>query len=156
MIAFTLNDKTVTTDVAANTPLLWVIRDAFKLKGTKFGCGAGLCGACTVHVDGIARRSCILPVAEIEGTVVRTIEGLGTPESLHPLQAVWHERNVSQCGYCQPGQIMAAAALLADNPTPDAATVRAAMAGNLCRCGCYGRIQEAILAVAGSDIGRQT
>jgi len=151
MIAFTLNGDAVTTDTDPETPLLWVVRDAFKLKGTKFGCGAGLCGACTVHVDGAAQRSCILPVEWVKGRDVRTIEGLGAPDNLHPLQVAWHDHNVSQCGYCQPGQIMSAAALLAENPTPDARDVREAMAGNLCRCGCYGRILDAILTVADAE-----
>ncbi|MEZ5595695.1 MAG: (2Fe-2S)-binding protein [Pseudomonadales bacterium] len=152
MIEFTLNGKTVSTNDSPDTPLLWVVRDTFKLKGSKFGCGAGLCGACTMHVDGAATKTCVLPVGAVAGKAVLTIEGLGTPDNLHPLQAAWHELSVPQCGYCQSGQIMAAAALLATNPHPDAQAVEAAMAGNICRCGCYTRIKRAILEVAGSNL----
>lgn len=148
MIEFTLNDNVVRFDDDPETPLLWVIRDHFKLKGSKFGCGAGLCGACTMHVDGVATKTCILPVAAVTGKSVTTIEGLGTPEALHPLQAAWIENNVPQCGYCQSGQIMAAAALLNQNPGATVSEIESAMAGNLCRCGCYPRIKEAILSVA--------
>jgi len=152
MIEFELNGAVVRTDDAPDTPLLWVVRDTFKLKGSKFGCGAGLCGACTMHVDGVAVRTCVMPVASVAGRQVRTIEGLGTPDAMHPLQTAWVELSVPQCGYCQSGQIMTAAALLADNPTPTAADVDAAMQGNICRCGCYPRIKKAILAVADSDL----
>lgn len=152
MIEFTLNGKTVSTNDSPDTPLLWVVRDTFKLKGSKFGCGAGLCGACTMHVDGAATKTCVLPVGAVAGKAVLTIEGLGTPDNLHPLQAAWHELSVPQCGYRQSGQIMAAAALLATNPHPDAQAVEAAMAGNICRCGCYTRIKRAILEVAGSNL----
>jgi isoquinoline 1-oxidoreductase alpha subunit len=152
MIEFKLNGKTVTTDDDPNTPLLWVVRDTFKLKGSKFGCGAGLCGACTMHIDGVATRTCIMPVATVAGREVTTIEGLGTPDNLHPLQAAWHALSVPQCGYCQSGQIMSAAALLAENPSPTEADVDAAMAGNICRCGCYVRIKDAILAAAQGDL----
>ncbi len=148
MIRFVLNGKTVETDDAPDTPLLWVVRDTFRLKGSKYGCGAGLCGACTMHVDGNATRTCVLPVSAVAGREVTTIEGLGTPDALHPLQAAWVEHSVPQCGYCQSGQIMTAAALLEGNPNPTAAEVESAMAGNLCRCGCYPRIKAAILAVA--------
>ena len=147
MIEFTLNGSTVQTDDAADTPLLWVVRDTFGLKGSKFGCGAGLCGACTMHVDGQAVRTCILPVSAVAGKAITTIEGLGTPDSLHPLQEAWADHSVPQCGYCQSGQIMSAAALLSENPNPSAAEVETAMAGNICRCGCYPRIKGAILAV---------
>lgn len=149
MIEFELNGAIVQTDDAPDTPLLWVIRDSFKLKGSKFGCGAGLCGACTMHLDGAAVRTCVLPVAAVAGKRITTIEGLGTPDDLHPLQAAWIEHSVPQCGYCQSGQIMSAAAMLADNPTPSPAEVESTMAGNICRCGCYPRIKKAILSVAG-------
>lgn len=152
MIEFTLNGETVRTDDAPDTPLLWVVRDTFKLKGSKFGCGAGLCGACTMHINGAAVRTCMLPISSVAGRDVTTIEGLGTPDNLHPLQAAWHELSVPQCGYCQSGQIMTAAAFLADNPSPSATDVDAAMAGNICRCGCYGRIKEAILQVGGAAL----
>ena len=148
MIRFTLNGEAVETDLAPDTPLLWAVRDGFGLKGSKFGCGAGLCGACTMHVDGEAVRTCILPLAAVAGKVVTTIEGLGTPEDPHPLQEAWVAHSVPQCGYCQSGQIMSAAALLARNAAPTGEEVERAMAGNLCRCGCYPRIKEAILASA--------
>ena len=148
MIEFMLNGQAVQTADDPDTPLLWVVRDTFKLKGTKFGCGAALCGACTMHVDGAAVRTCTLPVRAVAGKDVTTIEGLGTPDDLHPLQEKWVELSVPQCGYCQPGQIMSAAALLSANPQPTEAEVETAMAGNICRCGCYPRIKSAILAVA--------
>jgi len=148
MITFSLNGKSVTTQDDPSTPLLWVVRDTFKLKGSKFGCGAGLCGACTMHVDGQAMRTCVTPISAVANKAITTIEGLGTPEDLHPLQAAWHEHSVPQCGYCQSGQIMSAAALLANNPNPSEEDVDNAMAGNICRCGCYPRIKKAILSVA--------
>jgi isoquinoline 1-oxidoreductase alpha subunit len=151
MVQFILNGEPVETGTAEDTPLLWVLRDSFKLKGTKFGCGAGLCGACTVHVDGAATRSCVLPLAAVAGRSVTTIEGLGQPGNLHPLQARWVELGVPQCGYCQSGQIMNAAALLAENAAPSAEQVDAAMAGNLCRCGCYPSIRRAVLDVAAAS-----
>ena len=154
MINFQLNGGTVSTDEAPDTPLLWAIRDTFKLKGSKYGCGAGLCGACTMHVDGQAVRTCVLPISAVAGKSVTTIEGLGTPDNLHPIQASWVEHSVSQCGYCQSGQIMSAAALLATNASPTSEQVDKAMAGNICRCGCYPRIKQAILAVA--DASPQT
>lgn len=144
MIRLTLNGQPVQIDVDPETPLLWVVRDHFKLKGSKFGCGAGLCGACTMHVDGSAMKTCVMPVGAIAGKAVTTIEGLGTPENPHPLQAAWHEHAVPQCGYCQSGQIMAAAALLETNPNPSSGDIDAAMSGNICRCGCYPRIKRAI------------
>ena len=150
MIKFTLNGKVVETDDSPDTPLLWAVRDTFKLKGTKFGCGAGLCGACTMHVDGKATRTCVMPIAAVEGKNITTIEGLGTPENLHPLQTAWQEHSVPQCGYCQSGQIMSAASLLSENANPTEAEVETAMSGNICRCGCYPRIKEAILSVADS------
>ena len=148
MIDFELNGKTVRFEGDPETPLLWAIRDNFKLKGSKFGCGAGLCGACTMHVDGVATRTCVLPISAAAGKRITTIEGLGTPNDLHPLQAAWVNHNVPQCGYCQSGQIMSAAALLASNPNADESAIDAAMAGNICRCGCYPRIKAAILSVA--------
>jgi len=151
MIEFTLNGKTVRTDESADTPLLWVVRDTFKLKGSKFGCGVAQCGACTMHLDGTAIRTCVFPIAAVAGKSVTTIEGLGTPENLHPLQQAWAEQGVPQCGYCQSGQIMSAAALLVDNPTPTAEQVDSAMRGNICRCGCYPKIKKAILDVADSQ-----
>jgi isoquinoline 1-oxidoreductase alpha subunit len=141
----------VETDLSPHTPLLWAVRDGFKLKGSKYGCGAGLCGACTMHVDGAAVRTCILPLAQVSGKEVTTIEGLGTPADLHPLQAAWIEKSVPQCGYCQSGQIMSAAALLAANGKPSGEEVEQAMAGNICRCGCYPRIKDAILSVAAEN-----
>ena len=151
MIEFTLNGKTVQTNDSADTPLLWVVRDTFKLKGSKFGCGLAQCGACTMHLDGTAVRTCVLPIAAVAGKEVTTIEGLGTPERLHPLQKAWTEQGVPQCGYCQSGQIMSAAALLADNPAPSAEQVDTAKRGNIVRCGCYPRIKQAILDVAESQ-----
>ena len=148
MTEFTLNGQVVRTEDDPGTPLLWVVRDTFKLKGTKFGCGAALCGACTMHVDGAAVRTCTLPLNAVAGKHVTTIEGLGTPADPHPLQRKWVALSVPQCGYCQPGQIMSAAALLASNPRPAESEVEDAMAGNICRCGCYPRIKAAILAVA--------
>ncbi|MEQ9464695.1 MAG: (2Fe-2S)-binding protein [Haliea sp.] len=145
MIAFTLNGGDVSLEIDPQTPLLWALRDNLRLTGTKFGCGMGLCGACTVHLDGAAVRSCSLPLAAVAGKAVTTIEGLGGE---HPLQRAWVEHNVPQCGYCQSGQIMSAAALLAANPAPDEASIRQAMAGNLCRCGTYHKVQRAILSVA--------
>jgi len=152
MIEFTLNGKSVRTEDDPGTPLLWVVRDTFKLKGSKFGCGAGLCGACTMHIDGEAVRTCITPIAAVAGKEVTTIEGLGNLDDLHPLQAAWTELSVPQCGYCQSGQIMSAAALLRDNPSPTEADVDTAMSGNICRCGCYPRIKQAILAVSRGEL----
>lgn len=150
MIKFTLNGKPVQTDVSEDTPLLWVVRDEFKLKGSKFGCGAGLCGACTMHVDGTAQRTCVLPIAAVDNKAITTIEGLGSPDALHPLQERWAQAGVPQCGYCQSGQIMSAAALLQANPSPSEQEVETAMSGNICRCGCYPGIKQAILDVAAS------
>jgi len=127
-----------------DTPLLWVIRDELKLKGTKFGCGKGLCGACTVHFNGTPIRSCITPVSAVEGQNITTIEGIGSEEFPHQLQASWVEFNVPQCGYCQSGQLMSASALIADNPNPTDADIDNAMSGNACRCGTYPRIKAAI------------
>lgn len=145
MIEFTLNGKTVRTDVTADTPLLWVIRDEFNLKGTKFGCGIAMCGACTVHVDGGAVRSCSFPVSLAADKSITTIEGLN---NTHPLQAAWIEEQVPQCGYCQSGQIMQAATLLADNPNPSDEDIVNHMSGNLCRCMAYVRIKKAVKRAA--------
>jgi aerobic-type carbon monoxide dehydrogenase small subunit (CoxS/CutS family) len=144
---FSVNAREVTLEVAADTPLLWVLRDALGLTGTKFGCGAGLCGACTVHLDGQPVRSCMTPVAAAEGRSVTTIEGLGGAD-LHPLQQAWIDEQVPQCGYCQSGQIMAAAALLREKPQPSDDEIVAYMSGNLCRCGTYLRIRRAIRRAA--------
>jgi isoquinoline 1-oxidoreductase alpha subunit len=146
--SFKLNGKSVDVDAAPDTPLLWVLRDHLHLTGTKYGCGLGLCGACTVHLDGEAQRSCQLTVFSVEGREITTIEGLGTLTDPHPLQKAWGEEQVPQCGYCQSGQIMAAAALLAKNPHPSDAEIIFGMEGNLCRCGTYPRIRKAIRRVA--------
>tara|TARA_B110000503_G_scaffold143480_2_gene245208 strand:- start:2072 stop:2578 length:507 start_codon:yes stop_codon:yes gene_type:complete len=148
MIRFQLNNNPVDVDVDPDTPLLWVVRDHFKLKGSKFGCGMGLCGACTMHMNGTAVRTCTLPVAAVQGASITTIEGLGTPDKLHPLQQAWVEHSVPQCGYCQSGQLMSASALLATNPNPSDADIDTAMNGNICRCGTYGKIKLAIKAGA--------
>ncbi len=148
MIHFTLNGESVKTDVSGDTPLLWVIRDHFKLKGSKFGCGMGLCGACTMHLNGSAVRTCIMPVAAVADQAVTTIEGLGSPDNLHVVQQAWLQHNVPQCGYCQSGQIMSASALLAQNNNPSDADIDAAMQGNICRCGTYPRIRKAIHSAA--------
>ena len=147
MIQFTLNGQAVQTDVDPDTPLLWVVRDHFKLKGSKFGCGIAQCGACTVHLDGRPLRSCVTPVSVAEGQAITTIEGLAG-DTLHAVQQAWIEHDVPQCGYCQSGQIMAAAALLDANPNPSSDEIDAAMAGNICRCGCYPRIKRAIQSVS--------
>lgn len=142
-ISFILNGKSQTVDVAPKMPLLWVLRDTLNLTGTKFGCGIAFCGACTVHINGEATRSCITPVSSVAGKKVTTIEGLSDGHS-HPVQQAWIEVDVPQCGYCQSGQIMAAAALLAQKPHPSDSEIDEAMGGNLCRCGTYQRIREAI------------
>uniref|UniRef100_A0A831UBR7 (2Fe-2S)-binding protein n=1 Tax=Geobacter metallireducens TaxID=28232 RepID=A0A831UBR7_GEOME len=147
MIALTVNGMRHQLDVPPDTPLLWVIREVIGLTGTKFGCGMSLCGACTVHVEGKAIRSCVTPVSEVAGKEVTTIEGI--PES-HPVKQAWIADDVPQCGWCQPGQIMAAAALLAVNPKPDDAAIDEAMEGILCRCGTYQRIRRAIRRAAGT------
>ena len=139
MVAFTLNGKPVSIEAESDMPLLWVLRDQVKLTGTKYGCGAGLCGACTVHINGVAVKSCQTPVSEIAGKRVVTIEGLSS-DSSHPLQKAWVAEQVPQCGYCQSGQIMKAAELLAANPKPSRADIVAHMNGNICRCGTYNRI----------------
>ena len=143
MISFQLNGRKVSSNGPDDAPLLWVIRDDLGLKGTKFGCGIGQCGACTVHVDGKAIRSCLTPVSAVAGSAVTTIEGLD-PKGAHPLQSAWIEAQAPQCGYCQSGQIMQAAALLKTTPHPTDADIDAAMGGNLCRCMAYVRIKKAI------------
>ena len=148
----TINGQTHDIDVEPEMPLLWVLRDELEITGTKFGCGMGVCGACTVHVDGVATRSCSLPVGQVQGKVT-TIEGLGNPATLHAVQKAWVEHQVAQCGYCQSGQIMAAAALLTSNSTPTSAEIDTAMSGNLCRCGTYPRIREAVQAAAATLAG---
>jgi len=153
MADFTLSvngsDKKVS--VSPETPLLWVLRDTLEMTGTKFGCGAGLCGACTVLIDGAARRSCKTQVSQVVGKQITTIEGLGA-SGLHPLQQAWIDEDVPQCGYCQVGQIMSAAALLKKNPHPTDDDISNAMEGNLCRCGTYQRIRKAIHRAAGDNV----
>jgi isoquinoline 1-oxidoreductase subunit alpha len=141
---FSVNGKPVTLEVPPDMPLLWVLRDVAGMTGTKFGCGMGLCGACTVHLDGKPVRACITPVAAVQGRAVTTIEGVGTDMVGQALQQAWRELAVPQCGYCQPGQIMAAAALLRQKARPTDADIDAAMSGNICRCGTYTRIRAAI------------
>ena len=153
MTDFELNGKTVQVDAPDETPLLWVLRDHLGLTGTKFGCGKSLCGACTVHLDGTPARSCQLPLSGIAGRKITTIEGLEGRVAL-AVQSAWDEHQVVQCGYCQSGQVMAATALLTQNAKPDDAAIEGALAGNLCRCGTYGRIRVAIKAAA-RDLGGQ-
>ena len=143
-----VNGKAVTIDAPADMPLLWVLRDLVGLTGTKYGCGAALCGACTVHVDGKATRSCQLAVGDVGKAKITTIEGVGATPAGKAVQAAWRAGEVAQCGYCQPGQIMSATALLKATPNPDDAAIDAAMAGNICRCGTYPRIRAAIKAAA--------
>jgi len=149
-MAFTIkvNGRTHSVDVDADTPLLWVLRDVLEMTGTKFGCGLALCGACTVHVDGVAPRSCITSVDSVEGSAITTIEAIGATPAGAKIQKAWLDREVPQCGYCQSGQIMSAAALLASNPKPTDAAIDDAMSGNICRCGTYVRIREAIKQAA--------
>ena len=148
MVQLTINGQAHDVDVPPDMPLLWVLRDVLGLTGTKFGCGIAQCGACTVHVDGAALRSCMLPVGSLGGRSITTIEAIGATPAGAKLQKAWLDLEVIQCGYCQPGQVMSAAALLANTPTPDDSDIDAAMAGNICRCGTYVRIREAIKKAA--------
>ncbi|GAB3032863.1 (2Fe-2S)-binding protein [Bowmanella dokdonensis] len=148
MIQFNLNGKDVSVDAEADMPLLWVLRDLLDMTGTKYGCGMALCGACTVHVDGQAQRSCTMPVSQVAKKQVKTIEGLGVDAS-HPVQQAWAQHDVPQCGYCQAGQIMSAVALLEKNPKPTDSDIDEFMQGNICRCGTYPRIKAAIKTAAG-------
>ena len=143
-VKFNLNGKAVTAQAEADTPLLWVIRDELGLTGTKFGCGAALCGACTVHLDGMPVRSCQTPVSAVQGKKVATVESLSGTKNTHPLQVAWIKHDVPQCGYCQSGQLMSAAALLSTNKNPSDADIDAAMSGNICRCGTYNEIRAAV------------
>jgi isoquinoline 1-oxidoreductase alpha subunit len=143
----TVNGKSVTVDVPADMPLLWVLRDTLSLRGTKFGCGIGQCGACTVHIGAQAARSCQMKIGDVANQKVTTLEGLSADGS-HPVQVAWAEIDVPQCGYCQPGQMMSAAALIARNPNPDETQIDAAMNGNICRCGTYPRIRQAVRMAA--------
>ena len=147
-----VNGEARTVDVAADTPLLWVLRDVLDVKGPKFGCGIGQCGACTVHLDGETVRSCTLPVSAVGARSITTIEGIGKTELGRKLQAVWVDLDVPQCGYCQAGQLMSAAALLTRNPKPTDADIDAAMSGNICRCCSYPRIRAAIKQAAGLPV----
>jgi isoquinoline 1-oxidoreductase alpha subunit len=151
MIEIKINGKNLQTEASVETPLLWVLRDHLKMTGTKYGCGEGLCGACTVLIDGKPVRSCITPVGDVRGKSVTTIEGI--PEQ-HPVKQAWLAQEVSQCGYCQPGQIMSAVALLKTLSKPNDADIDLAMSGNLCRCGTYGRIRTAIHAASGRKKAR--
>ncbi len=148
-----VNGRAYSVDVDSDTPLLWVLRDAINLKGTKFGCGAGLCGACTVHLDGAAVRSCLTPVSGVGKSAVTTIEGIGATPVGARLQKAWLDIDVVQCGYCQAGQIMSAAALLAPGKALSDGDIVSAMDGNICRCGTYARIREAIKRAAKTDVG---
>ena len=153
MPSILLNGRTVTVDAAPDTPLLWVLRDHLQMTGTKFGCGAALCGACTVHVDGVATRSCVTPLSALAGKRITSIEGL-TGQVGDAVQAAWDKHQVPQCGYCQSGQVMAASALLATNPKPTDAQIVDAMSDNLCRCGTYSRINAAVRDAATALGGR--
>ncbi len=154
-IKLTVNGRSSTVDVSPDTPLLWVIRDVLNLHGTKYGCGIGQCGACTVHLGGQAVRSCLTPVASAQNAHITTIEGL-SPDDSHPLQRAWQEMDVPQCGYCQAGQIMSAAALLTKHPQPTDSDIDVAMNGNLCRCGTYVRIKKAIHKAATMNTNSKT
>lgn len=153
-VTFTVNGKSTTVDVSSDTPLLWVLRDVLDLKGTKFGCGIGQCSACTVQVGGAPTRACQTPISSLEGAVVTTIEGLSN-DGTHPLQRAWMEVDVPQCGYCQAGQIMAAAALLAKNPRPSDADIDEQMNSHFCRCATYLRIRQAIHRAASIAVTEQ-
>jgi len=148
MATITVNGESRTFDGDADTPLLWYLRDTAGLVGTKYGCGAGVCGACTIHVDGVAARSCVTTIGEADGKAVTTIEGL-SPDGEHPVQKAWRELSVPQCGFCQAGQIMQAASLIAKNNAPSDEEISSEMSGNLWRCGCYQRIHAAVRLAAG-------
>lgn len=153
MIEFTLNGQRQSVDIDPNMPLLWVIREHFQLTGTKFGCGLAQCGACTVHLNGSPIRSCVTPVVAAQNAQVTTIEGIASEDgNLHPVQQAWLKQQVPQCGYCQSGQIMSAVALLNQNNQPDDDAIDAAMSGNICRCGMYGRIKKAIKSVSTNQV----
>lgn len=149
-INITVNGKKQALDIDPTTPVLWVLRDHLDLVGTKFGCGMAMCGACTIHIDGVATRSCVLPVSEVADKSITTIEGL-SEKGDHPVQKAWLEHDVPQCGYCQAGQVMNAASLLKDNPNPTDEEIETAMSGNICRCGTYVRIKAAIKTAANSS-----
>jgi len=153
MASLKVNGISYDVDLPGDVPLLWVLRDELGLTGTKFGCGVAACWACTVHIGGRAARSCQTPLSAVDGAAVTTIEGVGTPDALARIQQAWVDHQVAQCGYCQPGQIMQAAALLAENPNPTDAEIDVAMQGNLCRCGAYPRIRAAIHAAAQTTEG---
>ncbi|MFM9079312.1 MAG: (2Fe-2S)-binding protein [Opitutaceae bacterium] len=148
-----VNGQSRSVDVAPDTPLLWVLRDTLELTGTKYGCGVGQCGACTIHLNGVPARACMTPVSTVGRMKVTTIEGLAENGKMHPLQQAWTELDVAQCGYCQPGQLMTAAALLKDNPKPTDADIDGAMAGNICRCATYVRIRQGIKRAAALAAG---
>lgn len=148
MVTLNINGENRTVDAPDDMPLLWVLRDVVGLTGTKFGCGIAQCGACTVHLDGVAARSCVLPIAAVAGRKITTIEAVGTTAAGQKVQEAWRELDVVQCGYCQSGQVMAATALIASNPNPSDADIDAAMAGNICRCGTYNRIRAAVKQAA--------
>jgi isoquinoline 1-oxidoreductase alpha subunit len=154
MPALNINGKTMNADVPDDTPLLWTLRDVLGMTGTKFGCGMALCGACTVHVDGVPTRACVTPVSAVAGKKITTIEAIGTDPVGNAVQAAWLELGVPQCGYCQSGQIMAATALLKQNSKPSDADIDAAMSGNICRCGTYPRIRAAIKQAASTRGGK--
>jgi isoquinoline 1-oxidoreductase alpha subunit len=153
MTKLVVNGKPVTVVAESDTPLLWVLRDKLGLTGTKFGCGIAQCGACTVHIDGQARRSCVMPIGELAGKAITTVEGIGSPGTLHAVQQAWLAENVPQCGYCQAGQIMMTVALLAANPQPTDEDIDSALSANLCRCGTYPRIRRAVHRAAAAIAG---
>jgi isoquinoline 1-oxidoreductase subunit alpha len=155
MVRLAINGQTYDVDVDPDTPLLWVLRDALGLIGTKYGCGIAQCGACTVHIDGLPMRSCSVPVSAVNDRKITTIEGLGSDDALHAVQQAWLDLDVPQCGYCQSGMIMAVAALLRDNPSPSDAEIDAAIT-NICRCGSYQRIRAAIHALSGQRVSGVT